>query len=92
MSEGHHHTPDTELLAEIVVERVAKMWPADKAVVVVFRPADTPPRHTLFSNAAAADLIPVLRAVLERLESGTLRMPVTDAVRWVDVEVPGEGA
>jgi hypothetical protein len=33
----------------------------------------------------------VLRAVLARLESGTLRMPVTDAVRWVDIDLPGEG-
>jgi len=36
-------------------------------------------------------LFPALRAVLARLESGSLRMPVTDAVRWVDVDLPGEG-
>jgi hypothetical protein len=86
-----HRTPDSEFLAEIVVERIAKMWPTDKAIVVVFRPADPSDRSMLFSSASAADLVPVLRAVLDRLESGTLRMPVEAGVRWVDVEPVEDG-
>ncbi len=72
------------MLAEIVVGHLAVMWPPDRAVMVMFHPADPPERHVLFSNAAAVDLVPVLRAVLARLESGDLRMPAADGVRFVD--------
>jgi hypothetical protein len=71
-----------------LIDTVAEPW--RRAVVVVFEPA-LPERHALYANAAAADLIPVLKAVLERLESGTLRMPLEVGVRWVDVEVGEEG-
>jgi hypothetical protein len=78
-------TRHSDLLAEVVVERVSRLSPPDKAVVLVFSPTDPPDQSALFSTAGAADLIPVLRSVLQRLESGALRMPVEAEVRWVDV-------
>jgi trans-aconitate methyltransferase len=53
-----------------------------KAVVITWDPAQD--ASVLYSNAAAADLIPRLEAMLERLKSGSLRLPVDDGVRWVD--------
>lgn len=55
-----------------------------KAVVITWDPAWD--GSVLYSNAAAVDLIPRLEAILERLKSGALRLPVDDGVRWVDVE------
>ena len=46
-----------------------------KAVVVVFDPADAPEEHVVYSNAGASDLLPVLKAMLARIEAGDLRMP-----------------
>jgi hypothetical protein len=82
--------PNLTTAAEALIDTLALVEPERRAVVIEFDPAAGPERHTLYSNAAAVDLVPVLRAVLVRLESGTLRMPVTDAVRWVDVD-GGEG-
>jgi hypothetical protein len=93
MSDDEAGGPDhvAQMLAEIVVGHLAAMWPPDKAVMVMFHPADPPERHVLFSNAAAVDLVPVLRAVLARLESGELRMPTGDGVRFVDTSAPWWG-
>jgi hypothetical protein len=67
-------------------EDVREIWER-KAIVLVFRPGDPPEDATLYSDAAAVDLLPVLRAMVTRVESGALRMPVSaDGVRWV-----GEG-
>jgi len=54
-----------------------------KAVVVVFHPTDPPGEHVLYSNAAAAQLLPVLKAMVARLEAGDLRLPVDSRLRWV---------
>ena len=60
-----------------------------KAVVVVFDPADPPEEHVIYSNAAAVQLLPVLKAMVARIEAGDLRMPVGNAARWVAVEAGG---
>ncbi len=57
-----------------------------KLAVVAFHPADEATEHVLYTNAAAEALVPVLRALLARLESGALRMPVDGGVLWVDPE------
>jgi hypothetical protein len=77
--------------AAALIDMLALAEPTRRALVIEFDPGAGRPLHTLYSNAAAVDLVPVLRAVLARLESGTLRMPVTDAVRWVDVDVVEDG-
>jgi len=59
--------------------------PPHRAVVVVFNPADPPETHALYSNAAAADLVPVLKAVVALLESGVVRMATDGDVRFVEV-------
>lgn len=71
--------------ATSLVDTLAVVEPLHRAVVIMFEPGDAE-RHVLYSNGAAADLVPVLRAVLERIEAGRLRMPVTDAVRWVEFD------
>jgi hypothetical protein len=60
-----------------------------KAAVVVFDPADPPEEHVIYSNAAAVQLLPVLKAMVARIEAGDLRMPVGNAARWVAVEAGG---
>jgi hypothetical protein len=78
--------------ARALIETLALVEPTLRAVVICFDPLGLPATHSLDSNAAAVDLIPVLRAVLERLESGALRMPVSGgAVRWVDFDVAESG-
>jgi hypothetical protein len=77
--------------ASALIDTLALVDPQRRAVVIEFDPAAGPERHTLCTNTSAADLVPLLRAVLARLESGTLRMPVTDAVRWVDINVAEDG-
>lgn len=72
------------------VDAIDLQLPPYKAVVVVFDPADPPEVHEVFSAAAAADIVPLLRAVVARLESGALRMPVDGGVRWIDVVVEGD--
>ncbi len=68
--------------------RVAPVYPpvapTKKTAVIRFDLADAPEAHTLDCDAAAADLVPVLRALLARIEGGALRMPVTDGLRWVE--------
>jgi hypothetical protein len=54
-----------------------------KAVVLVFDPADAAEEHAVYSNAAAAQLLPVLKAAVARIEAGELRMPVVNEARWV---------
>jgi hypothetical protein len=54
-----------------------------KAVVMVFDPSAPPEEHVIYSNAAAAQLLPVLKAMVARIEAGDLRMPVANAARWV---------
>ena len=54
-----------------------------KAVFVVFDPADAAEEHVIYSNAAAAQLLPVLKAMVARIEAGDLRMPVANDARWV---------
>jgi len=48
-------------------------------------------QHALYSNAAPSVLVPFLEAALELLKSGVMRMPVNGDVRFVDVNVVGEG-
>lgn len=74
-------------VATSAIEAISVPDALNRAVVIVFQPDK---QHTLYSDAAAVDLIPVLRAVLEQMETGRLRMPVTDAVRWVEVEDPAD--
>ncbi len=82
--------PDFTSAASSLIETLALVEPSHRAVVICFDPRDPSGHHTLDSNAAAGDLIPVLRAALARLESGALRMPVAwGAVRWVDVREEG---
>lgn len=57
-----------------------------KGAVIVFHPADLPEDHTLYSNAAAAQLIPVLKALVARLEAGDLRLDAGGGSRWVKTE------
>jgi hypothetical protein len=57
-----------------------------KAVVIVFDPSARPEEHTVYGDAGASQLVPVLRSVLARLESGALRMPVGDGAAWVSCE------
>jgi len=57
-----------------------------RVAIVEFDVAD-PEKHMLYSDAAACQLVPVLRAMLARLESGALRMPVDGRFRWEDVDV-----
>jgi hypothetical protein len=54
-----------------------------KAVFVVFAPADAPEEHTVYSNASASQMLPVLQAMVARIEAGELRMPADNATRWV---------
>jgi hypothetical protein len=56
-----------------------------KAVVLVFDPADPPEEHAVYSNAAAALLLPVLKAMVARIEAGELRMPTDNDARWVTI-------
>ena len=70
--------------ATSLIDTLALVEPWQRAVVITFDQA-RPEHLALYSNAAAVDLAPLLRAVLARVESGALRMPVTDAVRWVEV-------
>jgi hypothetical protein len=77
--------------ATALIDTMALVEPFRRAVVIEFDPLETSGRSTLYSNGTAADLVPALRAVLARLESGSLRMPVTDAVRWVDVDIAEGG-
>ena len=56
-----------------------------KAVFVVFDPADPPEELAVYSNAAAAQLLPALQAMVARIEAGELRMPADNETRWVDI-------
>lgn len=56
-----------------------------KVVVVVFDPADAPETHVIYSNAGAAQLLPVLKAMVARIETGDLRMAASNEVRWVTI-------
>jgi hypothetical protein len=76
--------------AASLIDVLAMVEPHQRAVVINFDPGE-PQHHTLYSDAAAVDLIPMLRSLLTRLESGAVRMPVTDGVRWVDAELTEEG-
>jgi hypothetical protein len=74
-----------DAIATDAVEEIDICCRPYRAVVIVFDPHPPPEEAALYCNASAESLIPVLRAVLERLESGALRMPVSaDEVRWVD--------
>lgn len=76
-----------DAIATDAVENIDVAYAPRKAAVLVFDPLDRPGSGALYSNAAAVDLIPEVRALLARLESGALRMPVTaDGVRWVEGE------
>ena len=57
-----------------------------RVAIVEFDVAD-PEKHMLYSDAASCQLVPALRAMLARLESGALRMPVDGRFRWEDVDV-----
>ncbi len=82
----------THATAAGMVEAFYRRFPSLKAILVVFHPDDAADAAALYSNAAAADLVPVLRALLERIESGALRMPATaDTVRWVEIEDGADG-
>jgi hypothetical protein len=71
---------------ERLAPRVFLPGPRDARLALVeFHPADPPAMAALYGDVAACDLIPVLRALLTRLEAGTLRMPVGHGHRWVDV-------
>ena len=48
---------------------------------------DPASQAALYGDVAACDLLPVLKALVARLEAGTLRMPVGHGHRWVDVPV-----
>lgn len=76
--------------ATSLIDILAMVEPQQRAVVINFDPRE-PCLHTLYSDAAAVDLIPMLRSLLDRLERGALRMPVTDGVRWVEAEVGEAG-
>lgn len=76
--------------AESLIDILAMVEPSQRAAVITFHP-DDPIRHVLHSNAAAVDLIPMLRSLLLRLESGALRMPVNGGVGWVDFDLGEEG-
>jgi len=56
-----------------------------KALVIVFDPADALDEHFLYSNAAAAQLLPVLKALAAQIDTGDVRMPVDASVRWVAI-------
>lgn len=77
-------TSDIDMLATDIVEEIDVTCRPAKVLVITWHPADD--ASDLYSNAAAAELIPRLRVVLERLERGALRLPVDDGVRYVDVE------
>lgn len=71
-------------VAQAAIDSIAVAGPALRVAIVVSGPMAAD--HAVYSNADAAQLAPVLQAVLARLESGTLvRLPVTDGVRWMDV-------
>jgi hypothetical protein len=74
-------------IAANTIEAISVADPLNRVAVIVFQ-ADKEPR--LYSGAAAVDLIPMLHALQEKMEAGRLRMPVTDAVRWVEVEDPAD--
>lgn len=76
--------------ATSLIDVLAMVEPQQRAVVINFDPRE-PGSHTLYSDAAAVDLAPMLRSLLERLERGALRMPVTDGVQWVNAEVGEAG-
>jgi hypothetical protein len=67
-----------------LLELLAFVEPHCRAAVIVFDPAGWDGQGTLYSTAAATDLVPRLEALLARLRAGTLRMPVSGGVRWVD--------
>lgn len=68
-----------------LLDRLARSHPAQRAVVVLFDPVDLDAPADLWSDGSAGDLVRVLRSLLERLEAGSLRMPLSgDSVRWVD--------
>lgn len=74
-------------VAQDAIDSVGVAGPL-RAALVVFSP------HTLagevYCNADAPQLVVALRSVLARLESGALvRLPVTDGVRWMDVDSGG---
>lgn len=78
-------------IASSTIESMRVGVPGVCAALIVFDPPQGPERGRVFSNAEADQLIPVLRATLERLESGTLvRLPVTDGVRWMDADLAEE--
>ena len=57
-----------------------------RCVLIEFHPEDFPEQLSLFSDASAAHLVPVLRAALAKLEAGALRLPVDGGLRWVEDE------
>lgn len=62
--------------------------PGQRRAFIVFDPGDRT-CIDLFCDASAADLVPTLKALIARIEEGSLRMPVTGGVCWVDVLEPG---
>lgn len=63
-------------IASDAIETMRVGVPGVCAALIVFDPPQNPERGRVFSNAEADQLIPVLRATLERLEAGTLvRLP-----------------
>jgi hypothetical protein len=76
-----------DAIATDAVEDIDVRCRPQQAAVLVFDPNQPPEQAMLYSTASAESLIPILRAVLSRLESGALRLPVSaDEVRWVEGE------
>jgi hypothetical protein len=57
-----------------------------RCAVVHFNRLEPPEFAALYGDLAAADLLPVLRALVARIEAGTLRMPVDGGARWTEAE------
>jgi hypothetical protein len=71
-----------------LLELLALVEPGHRVAVIVFDPRACDGQATLYSTAGADDLWREFEALRKRLYVGTLRMPVSGGVRWVD---EGEG-
>jgi hypothetical protein len=72
-----------------LLDRLARSHPSERAIVVLFDPRALDAAATLWSDGSAHDLVRVFGRLKERLETGSLRTPVSgDSVEFVD---EGEG-
>jgi hypothetical protein len=80
---GWHDEFDEEMSA--VVALTSPAVPA-QSVTILFDRTDPPDAARVYGDAGAAELVRVLRATADRIETGVLRPAIDGRMRWVETD------